>query len=55
MCVCVCVCVYTAPGVCVYLDGSNVGQNFTAGYTLCNYVCDEKKNIQNRYLFLQNR
>ncbi len=42
----------------MYLDGSNVGQNFTAGYTLYNYVCI-KKNIyiykkiknQNRYFF----
>ncbi len=27
----------------MYLDGSNVGQNFTAGYTLYNYVCIYKK------------
>ncbi len=27
----------------MYLDGSNVGQNFTAGYTLYNYVCIKKK------------
>ncbi len=26
----------------MYLDGSNVGQNFTAGYTLYNYVCIKK-------------
>ncbi len=38
---------------CVYLDGSNVGQNFTAGYTLYNYVCikKQKKKHQNRYFF----
>ncbi len=41
----------------MYLDGSNVGQNFTAGYTLYNYVCIKKiknknnKKNQNRYLF----
>ncbi len=29
----------------MYLDGSNVGQNFTAGYTLYNYVCIKKKKI----------
>ncbi len=32
----------------MYLDGSNVGQNFTAGYTLYNYVCIKKKK---RYFF----
>ncbi len=31
----------------MYLDGSNVGQNFTAGYTLYNYVCIKKKNKKN--------
>ncbi len=35
---------WTLLQVCVYLDGSNVGQNFTAGYTLYNYVCIKKKN-----------
>ncbi len=43
----------------MYLDGSNVGQNFTAGYTLYNYVCikkniykkKKKKKNQNRYFF----
>ncbi len=47
----VCVCVSTAPGVCVcvcpllqvcgwvtHLDGSNAENNFTAGYTMHNYV-----------------
>ncbi len=34
---------WTLLQVCVYLDGSNVGQNFTAGYTLYNYVCIKKK------------
>ncbi len=33
---------WTLLQVCVYLDGSNVGQNFTAGYTLYNYVCIKK-------------
>ncbi len=39
----VCVCVCPLLQVCVYLDGSNVGQNFTAGYTLYNYVCIKNK------------
>ncbi len=62
--VCVCVCVFTAPGVCVCAPTAPsvcaLGwvkcreQNFTAGYTLYNYVCKKKK-IQNRSFFLQNR
>ncbi len=28
VCVCVCVCVFTAPGVCVYLYGSNTENTF---------------------------
>ncbi len=39
----------------MYLDGSNVGQNFTAGYTLYNYVCilkkKKKKNIKTDFFF----
>ncbi len=36
----------------MYLDGSNVGQNFTAGYTLYNYVCiKKKKNIKTDIFF----
>ncbi len=58
VCVCVCVstapgvCVSTAPGVCVCVPTAPsvcaLGwikcreQNFTAGYTLYNYVCDKK-------------
>ncbi len=45
---------WTLLQVCVYLDGSNVGQNFTAGYTLYNYVCKKIKKkikIQNQYIF----
>ncbi len=37
---------WTLLQVCVYLDGSNVGQNFTAGYTLYNYVCIKNNNIK---------
>ncbi len=36
----------------MYLDGSNVGQNFTAGYTLYNYVCIKKKNI---YIYIYKK
>ncbi len=51
---------WTLLQVCVYLDGSNVGQNFTAGYTLYNYVCikKNKKKIKKKItdiFFLQNR
>ncbi len=45
--VCVCVCVPTAPGVCVCVCALGWvkcrEQNFTAGYTLYNYVCKKKK------------
>ncbi len=49
---------WTLLQVCVYLDGSNVGQNFTAGYTLSNYVCKKKKKKKKKkkiFFFLQNR
>ncbi len=39
----------TAPGVCVLGWVKCREQNFTAGYTLYNYVC--KKKNQNRYFF----
>ncbi len=46
MCVCpllqVCVCVPTAPSVCAEKCRE---KNFTAGYTLYNYVCIKKKKI----------
>ncbi len=35
----------------MYLDGSNVGQNFTAGYTLYNYVCIKKKKKKPIFFF----
>ncbi len=37
----------------MYLDGSNVGQNFTAGYTLYNYVCIKiiNKKIKTDFFF----
>ncbi len=35
----------TAPGVCVLGWVKCREQNFTAGYTLYNYVCDKKKKI----------
>ncbi len=35
----------------MHLDGSNVGQNFTAGYTLYNYVCIKKKKIKTDIFF----
>ncbi len=44
----------TAPGVCVLGWVKCREQNFTAGYTLYNYVCDKKIKIiiiQNRYFF----
>ncbi len=47
---------WTLLQVCVHLDGSNVGQNFTAGYTLYNYVYKKKKIIiKPDIFFLQNR
>ncbi len=57
----------TAPGVCVCVSVCvrALGwvkcreQNFTAGYTLYNYVCEKNKNKNNNqsryYFFLQNR
>ncbi len=44
----------TAPGVCALGWVKCREQNFTAGYTLYNYVCDKKNNIYiffNRYFF----
>ncbi len=42
----------TAPGVCALGWVKCREQNFTAGYTLYNYVCKKKKKeIQNRYFF----
>ncbi len=38
----------TAPGVCTWVKCREL--NFTAGYTLYNYVCDKKKN-QNQIFF----
>ncbi len=35
VCVCVCVCVSTAPGVCVYLDGSNTENKISLLVILC--------------------
>ncbi len=51
VCVCVCECVPTAPSVCALGWVKCREQNFTAGYTLYNYVCDKKKKIQNRFFF----
>ncbi len=47
----------TAPGVCVLGWVKCREQNFTAGYTLYNYVCKKKiKNtIKTDFFFLQNR
>ncbi len=39
----VCVCVSTAPGLCALGWVKCREQNFTAGYTLYNYVCKKKK------------
>ncbi len=46
----------TAPGVCVLGWVKCREQNFTAGYTLYNYVCikkkkKKKKRSQNRFFF----
>ncbi len=42
----------TAPGVCALGWVKCREQNFTAGYTLYNYVCKKIKKInQNRYFF----
>ncbi len=43
----------TAPGVCVLEWVKCREQNFTAGYTLYNYVCIKKK--KKIFFFLQNR
>ncbi len=40
----------TAPGVCALGWVKCREQNFTAGYTLYNYVCKKKKN-QTRFFF----
>ncbi len=47
----------TAPGVCVLGWVKCREQNFTAGYTLYNYVCKEKNNNKKTFFFffLQNR
>ncbi len=47
----VCECVPNAPSVCALGCVKCREQNFTAGYTLYNYVCDKKKKIQNRFFF----
>ncbi len=39
----------TAPGVCATLMGHIQRTHFTAGYTLYNCVCDNKKNIGYRF------
>ncbi len=44
----------TAPGVCVLGWVKCREQNFTAGYTLYNYVCIYKK-LKTDIIFLQNR
>ncbi len=41
----------TATGVCVLGWVKCREQNFTAGYTLYNYVCIKKNNNHNRYYF----
>ncbi len=51
VCVCVCECVPTAPSVCALGWVKYREQNFTAGYTLYNYVCDKKKNIKTDFFF----
>ncbi len=46
----------TAPGVCVLGWVKCRELNFTAGYTLYNYVCKKKKKIKtDLFFFLQNR
>ncbi len=48
----------TAPGVCVLGWVKCREQNFTAGYTLYNYVCikkKKKKKFKTGIIFLQNR
>ncbi len=54
VCVCVCVCVSTAPGLCALGWVKCREQNFTAGYTLYNYVCKKKKS-KPIFFFLHNR
>ncbi len=53
------VCVSTAPGVCALGWVKCREQNFTAGYTLYNYVCKKKnkkiKKFKTDIFFLQNR
>ncbi len=41
----------TAPGVCVLGWVKCREKNFTAGYTLYNYVCKKKKKIKNKNRF----
>ncbi len=53
--VCVCVCAPTAPSVCALGWVKCREQNFTAGYTLYNYVCKKKKKSKPIFFFLQNR
>ncbi len=54
-CVCpllqVCVCVPTAPSVCALGWVKCREQNFTAGYTLYNYVCIKKKKFKTDFFF----
>ncbi len=52
--VCVCVCVFTAQSVCALGWVKCREQNFTAGYTLYNYVC-KKKTFKTVFFFFQNR
>ncbi len=56
-CVCVCVCVPTYFRCVHTWMGQIQRTNFTAGYTLYNYVCDDKKKIiiiiQNRFFFFK--
>ncbi len=44
----------TAPGVCVLGWVKCREQNFTAGYTLYNYVCKKTRKSKPIFFFLQN-
>ncbi len=58
-CVCVCVCLHCSKCVCVCVCSwmcQIQRTHFTAGYTLCNCVCDKKKYIYiSVIVFFQNR
>ncbi len=43
----------TAPGVCVLGWVKCREQNFTAGYTLYNYVCDKQNNNNSKLKMLK--